>query len=119
VVPVQPRGDQEQPYSAEHADDVMFELQGVTVPEQVDVQEQPYCAEHAVDVVFAVQSDSVPLHVPPFHEQPLWYEHVDDDVIEAQGVSVPVQLVVHVQPALLQRLDEAYVSHVDGVPLHA
>jgi hypothetical protein len=107
VVPVQPLGDQEHPYSEEHADDVMFEPQGVTVPEHVDVQLQPYCAEHAVDVVFAVQGVSVPPHVPAFHVQPLWYEQVDDDVIEAQGVSVPVHVVVHEQPALLQRLEEA------------
>ncbi len=117
MVPVQPLGDQEHPLSLEQAVDVAFAPQGVTVPAQEELQLQPYSAEHAVDVVFALQGVTVPPHVPAFQLQPDWLEQVDDVVSDAHAVSVPVQVVAHEQPALPQRLDEAYVSHVDGVPL--
>jgi hypothetical protein len=65
-----------------------------------------------------VQGVIVPEH-DPVQLQLYWDEQSDEVVIDAQGVSVPVQDVAHEQPALLQRLDEAYVVHADGVPVHA
>jgi hypothetical protein len=79
----------------------------VTVPEQVELQVHPYSAEHADCVVFELQGVIVPPHVPGFQLQPYWYVHSAEDVMEAHGVSVPVQAVDQVQPALLHRLDEA------------
>jgi hypothetical protein len=117
VVPVQPLADQEHPLSPEHAVDVVFDPHGVTVPAQAELQLQPDSPEHAVAVVFALQGVTVPPHVPGFQLQPYWLEQVVDVLSDAHGVRVPVQAVVHEQPALLQSVDEAYVSHVDGVPL--
>jgi hypothetical protein len=107
VVPLHPFGDHVHPYSAEHAVDDGFWAHGVTVPLQVADQLHPYSAEHAVDVVFVLQGVTVPLHVPGFQVHPDWVWQVDCVVSDVHAVSVPVQAVVHVQPALLQRLDEA------------
>jgi hypothetical protein len=99
--------DQEHPYSAEHAVDVAFEPQGLTVPEQPEVlQEQPDCVAHPVDVGKELQGVTVPLHVP-VQLQLYWDVQSDDVVIDAQAVSVPVQGVVHEQPPLAQSEDEA------------
>jgi hypothetical protein len=110
--------DQEHPYSPEQADGVAFALQGVTDPEQVDVQEQPYCVPHAVGVLSELQGVIVPVQAPAVQLQLYWFEHDDADVSDAQGVSVPVQGVDHEHPALVQRFDAAYVEHADAVPLH-
>jgi hypothetical protein len=106
-VPLHPLGAQEHPLSPLQVVDEGFALQGVTVPLHVDDQVQPYSAEQAVDVVFVLQGVTVPLHVPGFQLHPYWYWQFVCVVSDEHAVSVPVHAVVHVQPALLQRLDDA------------
>jgi hypothetical protein len=110
--------DQEHPYSAEQADCVAFPLHGVTDPEHVELHEHPYCVAHAAGDPSELQDERVPVHAPAVQLQLYWDEHSDAVVIDAQAVSVPVQGVFHMHPALVQRFDEAYDEHADGVPLH-
>jgi hypothetical protein len=118
VEPVQPLADHEHPLSDPQSVCVVLSAHWVIAPAHVELQVQPYSAPQAVEVAFALQGVTVPLHVPAFQLQPYWYVQADDVASDAHGVRVPVQAVLDVQPALLHKLVEVYVSHVDGVPLH-